>query len=252
MADVMQLEIKRRISPWANGALICLLITPVIFMLSLVVAPGDSLGVAVLLSSISLFMSALLGLIALIHIKLAKGVIGGYKRAVSSLLISATGWYLAWTALQTTMRQVEQLHSASQLRSLGSNIMIYQKEHGALPDGNDWCDRLLTVEYMSRDMFCNPAVGQGDCHYAMNKYLSGYKGKLPNDVVVLFESKNDEWNQSGGPELMATDYHLGASWKYQLTFGRSGGNKGCLIIFGDGHCDYVTPDDFDKLRWQVE
>ena len=57
---------------------------------------------------------------------------------------------------------------------------------------------------------------------------------LPNDIVVLFDSKSG-WNQIGGAELLAPKNHNG---------------KGCNLLFGNMEVRFVEIEKLDKLRWK--
>jgi prepilin-type processing-associated H-X9-DG protein len=67
----------------------------------------------------------------------------------------------------------------------------------------------------------------------MNKNVAMTNAETPPDTVLLFET-NPGWNQSGGPELLKTDNHC---------------DKGCHILFIDGHVEFVRIEDINKLRW---
>lgn len=102
--------------------------------------------------------------------------------------------------------------------------------------------------------FCSPATKSGECHYALNKHVIGYSTIIPDDVVILFESKHAGWNQIGGEELMATTEYQPGSWLY-LRLAKATGAKnlsrGCYVCFGGGHVEWVKPEEYDTLRWQV-
>jgi len=87
------------------------------------------------------------------------------------------------------------------------------------------------------------------------KNLVGYKKELPEDVVILFESKQDGWNQIGGVELMATtEYQPQGSWLYwKLAKALDAEDLGrdCWIVFGSGRIKLVTPEEYHTLRWHV-
>jgi prepilin-type processing-associated H-X9-DG protein len=70
----------------------------------------------------------------------------------------------------------------------------------------------------------------------MNKYVPELKRDMPEDMVLLFESKPG-WNLYGGPELLTTENHNG---------------RGCNVLFGDGHTEWVRKERFGQLKWSVE
>ena len=51
--------------------------------------------------------------------------------------------------------------------------------------------------------------------------------------MLLFEAK-DDWNQSGGPEILTTENHY---------------NEGCNVVFVDGHVQWIKAENIDDLRW---
>ena len=154
------------------------------------------------------------------------------------------------------------MHSAVQMRGLGNNLCMYQNYYGCMPK-EQWCDLLFQLnEYADRKRFtpvekrdfCSPAAKSGECHYALNKHVIGYSTIIPDDVVILFESKHAGWNQIGGEELMATTEYQPGSWLY-LRLAKATGAKnlsrGCYVCFGGGHVEWVKPEEYDTLRWQV-
>ena len=54
----------------------------------------------------------------------------------------------------------------------------------------------------------------------------------PNDVVLLFESK-ECWNSFGGREMLAPER----------------GREGCNILFNDGRVEFVKPKEIEILNW---
>jgi prepilin-type processing-associated H-X9-DG protein len=87
-----------------------------------------------------------------------------------------------------------------------------------------------------RNFVCKSALSEGDedrCHYAMNPNC---KPNSPAHMVFLFESKGD-WNQFGGPELLAPENHNG---------------KGCNILFNDGRVEFVPTQRLSELKWKPD
>jgi prepilin-type processing-associated H-X9-DG protein len=70
----------------------------------------------------------------------------------------------------------------------------------------------------------------------MNKYVPEIKRDLPEDIVLLFETKGG-WNQFGGPEILTFENHKG---------------KGCNVLFNDGSVRFVKPQEVGELNWGVQ
>jgi hypothetical protein len=123
---------------------------------------------------------------------------------------------------------------------LGKTIQFYANDfNDSLPPGDKWCDVLAGREGMTMPFFvCVRAhLPDHQSSYAINANVVGRKvGELPGDVVLLFESKPG-WNQVGGPELLSTENHEG---------------KGCSILFGDRHAEFVERKRLATLKWKPD
>jgi hypothetical protein len=72
-------------------------------------------------------------------------------------------------------------------------------------------------------------------NFDFNKNLLGLKlSEIPHDVVVLFQSGNDE-------SRFSDSNNISAKWHY---------DRGSLIVFGDGRLVFVKKENFDNLRWK--
>ncbi|MEN6338302.1 MAG: H-X9-DG-CTERM domain-containing protein [Phycisphaerales bacterium] len=120
------------------------------------------------------------------------------------------------------------------LRTLAAYLAIYAEDHNNVyPSCDQWCDALVdafTADDRIRDRFLCPGVKRGPCDYAMNPHAAPQQAR---DVVLLFESKPG-WNQSGGVELLTTQNHQ---------------DKGCNVLFTDGHVEFVKTEDLGSLQW---
>jgi len=117
---------------------------------------------------------------------------------------------------------------------------LYHKEVNSYPEPNEWCDAVIrdrtNTSYVSeekmRGWFKCPAVGEGECHYALNPLCE------PNsllDTVLLFETKTG-WNQHGGAELFTFDNHE---------------PRGGCVLLNDGTVKFVrTKEELQQLRWK--
>ncbi|MFZ9023702.1 MAG: hypothetical protein ACO3BO_03040, partial [Anaerohalosphaeraceae bacterium] len=76
---------------------------------------------------------------------------------------------------------------------------------------------------------------QGLYSYAINSEVLKFKpDDLPSNIVVLFESIPGGC-QTGGSDLLTTKNHQ---------------NRGCVVVFGDGHVEFVLKDKIEKLKWK--
>ncbi|MCP4608740.1 MAG: hypothetical protein GY845_08495 [Planctomycetes bacterium] len=132
-------------------------------------------------------------------------------------------------------RKYRRFMCASGLYCLGQVVLHYNNDHdGNFPTSTKWCDLLDKHEVESiKDLLRCPGASEGPCNYAMNKEIPD--SPVPPDMVVLFES-HPGWNQSGGPEILTTDYHEG---------------KGCNVLFADSHVKFVKTEDLGDLKWHI-
>jgi prepilin-type processing-associated H-X9-DG protein len=125
------------------------------------------------------------------------------------------------------------------LNSIGIAMNLYANENnGKFPTPAKWCDILSNdpkLGIIPKIFICKGAE-QGPCDYAMNKNVENLGRNTPADMVLLFDS-TPGWNQSGGPEILSTENHIG---------------RGCNILFADGHVDWVKKEDLHKLRWTTD
>jgi len=132
-------------------------------------------------------------------------------------------------------RKYRRFICASGLYGLGEVMLRYNNDYdGNFPTPTKWCDLLQKneVETIEEFLRCRGA-SEGPCNYAINKAIPD--PPVPPDMVVLFES-HPGWNQSGGPEILTTDYHEG---------------EGCNVLFADWHVKFVKTKDLGELKWQA-
>ncbi|MBW7988875.1 MAG: hypothetical protein FVQ84_02480 [Planctomycetes bacterium] len=151
------------------------------------------------------------------------------------VIITAIGYkYLR----PTVQRKYRRLLCASNLYGLGQVILYYSEDYdNNFPTPTKWCDLLIEkekneTELMKRLLRC-PDASEGSCNYAMNK--EKLDTPAPPDIVVLFEA-HPGWNQSGGSEILTTDYHQG---------------KGCNVLFADLQVEFVKTEDLGNLKWHI-
>lgn len=132
------------------------------------------------------------------------------------------------------------------MSALGNAMTSFaDKNGGAYPDPNKWCDQLLekelaatrhflcvpryTLKYLGLN-YSKPKPELGKCHFAMNAKC---RPDSSPDTVLLFESTLG-WNKHGGPELLTLDNHNG---------------NGCHIAFNDGHVAFERHPI--ELNWGI-
>lgn len=120
----------------------------------------------------------------------------------------------------------------SHIHNLGKTITIYAQDHNDMyPAADKWCDLLMEDKDFNKKILLCSADKAGPCSYAINPNC---EPNSQGNVVLLFESKPG-WNQNGGAELLNPDNHK---------------DKGCNIIFNDGHIDWIEAKDFNSLKWK--
>lgn len=148
------------------------------------------------------------------------------------------------------------------------------KNDGVLPDAKNWCDNLIIGGCLGpRDFeFDGGDVLYGESAFAFNSNLAGGKtSDIPPDTILLFETdlghdvnsreatvssrsffddafkksnsvsycinvniSEKRWNQSGGLEILSNRYN---------------DEKGCDILFVDGHTEFVPAKKIKNLIW---
>ena len=224
-----------------------------------------------------LVITFLLSIIWLIKIGLNKGKLKGARLARALAFVSCLLFMGSYHFFMTPwMEMPHSVRCGTNLKGIGTSILICASDHDEmLPGGNkNWCDTLIMeVDLDPKVLMCEDSGAVfGESSYALNRNLVG-KNILSQGsaVVTLFETnlgaesgkrKNrlrerdsfnkypetgglsgdekvylDRWNQVGGPEDLTIDNHEG---------------RGCNVLFGDGHVEFVKAEDIGKLRWTVE
>ena len=225
-----------------------------------------------------LFTSPILGIAALIHIRLSKGRLRGRGLAITSIVISII-LFLFNIGMTHLTRHLKRTVYISGLKEIGSAIKLYANEYeDRLPTTEKWCDLLVIQDNSNENRLSGHRETSdamwGESAYALNKNIVDMKlSKIPNDVVLLFETTygrteserdtpreardyfwkindpnykwnvlerkdliyKERWNQVGGPEILTTEYY--------------GGEK-CLVLFADGHAELIKKEELDTLRWE--
>lgn len=162
------------------------------------------------------------------------------KAAVVTAIVSCLVicyFTLSWSLRKALTLEPISLCGTNMLR-LGTALNIYAFDNNNMfPEPDRWCDLLVSETDITENFFiCPVACQKGRCNFAMNINIQEYGAAAPADMVVLFES-SPGWNLAGGSELLITENHE---------------NKGCNIVFADGHVEFVTTEDLDKLRWTID
>jgi len=188
--------------------------------------------------------------------------IGGFYGCLASVLVSfialftgifnkprllnvasgCLGLIIAYIAMiiftETISRSRHAAGEFNSIRSLGYTLKKYNEEHnGRNPQAINWCDELIAFDTNSSNEMRKGYIKNDEelSDFAFNANLSEMKlAELPKDVVFLFETKLAK-NPAGGSELMSTNNHPA---------------KGCFVLFGDMHVEFVRVEDFNNLRWK--
>ncbi len=135
--------------------------------------------------------------------------------------------------------QAKKLKCKSNMIRLHQAILIYSQNYqgNKYPPPYKWCDSLIKAGAHSDDLsiFVCPSAKPSEytekCHYAINPNAEPHSS---TDMVLLFETK-EGWNQSGGPELLNFDNHLG---------------NDCCILLNNGSVEFIDPNHADTLKWK--
>jgi len=160
------------------------------------------------------------------------------RRVVGEIVIAIVVclWMIVvlWPSLVHLREYRRRIRCGENLTVLGKTMIIYACDYDdKYPTVDKWCDLLTKHTEVSQKEFICPSAGNGRCHYAMNPNANLTSSP---EMVVLFETERG-WNQFGGPEILTIENHEG---------------KGGNISFNDQHAEFVKPEPFDCLKWNVE
>ncbi|MHC4097955.1 MAG: hypothetical protein ACYSWZ_18985 [Planctomycetota bacterium] len=177
--------------------------------------------------------SLVLGICGILEIR--KGQLKGIRLAIGAMLINiiiAAG--IVGVALLIVRPMLHRITCEMNMPGLGVALKIYANDfNGKYPAPEKWCDLLIEYAEVTEKSFVCPAAKEGRGHYAINPNC---EPNSPPDVVLLFETQGG-WNQSGGPDLLAGERHIG---------------KGCCILFNNKHIQFVEKKRFGQLKWKAE
>jgi hypothetical protein len=176
-----------------------------------------------------------------------------------------------WFLLRDTEPQTHASFGCrANISGLVKTLIVYANDaNDILPPAESWCDVIVTGDYTSPKQFiCRSTYAVlGESSYALNKYVGDKKyTELAPETVVVFETNygkrpgerdamlaertwfktmphygqadmkvyKKRWNQSGGPELVATDHHE---------------IEGSFFAFADASVRWVKKKDIAKLKW---
>jgi prepilin-type processing-associated H-X9-DG protein len=133
------------------------------------------------------------------------------------------------------------LRCGTQLKGLGTAIIVYQDDTRKLPDVNRWEDELIETVDTERSQYVCPVSKFEGSSYAINKYVYDIPEDMPQpgNMVLLYEAippYEGAANISGGPEILNISNH---------------GNAGMNVLFLDGHVEFVKTGEISKLKWSI-
>ncbi|MHC4232992.1 MAG: hypothetical protein ACYSUS_09030 [Planctomycetota bacterium] len=126
----------------------------------------------------------------------------------------------------------------SNVHHLYLSLLSYADDHdNNWPTQDSWCASLLNEDEDIKYILKCHGDKQGLYSYAINSEVLKLKpNDLPSNIVVLFESIPGGY-QTGGSDLLTTENHQ---------------NRGCVVVFGDGHVEFVLKDKIENLKWKLE
>jgi prepilin-type processing-associated H-X9-DG protein len=209
-------------------------------------------------------LAIIFGIISLIMIVKSKGQLKGIGFAISGIavqvaalpIVAIVGFLMGILspALARAQSLGQRAVCMSNLKQLCVSTMMYAENNkGQYPTADKWCDLLGPYYGNNGKVLICPATQKSKCGFAkMCGYTTDPNAKhqcsyainpnakrdcrFPATTILFFES-NPGWNQSGGPELLTTQNH---------------GDKGCNVVFCDGHVEFVRAEDINNLRWTAE
>jgi prepilin-type processing-associated H-X9-DG protein len=197
-------------------------------------------------------LAIIFGIISLIMIIKSKGQLKGTGFAITGIAVPVAALPIVAMLMGIMMPALVRARSMGQravcmsnLKQLGVSTMMYAENNkGQYPTTDKWCDLLGPYYGNNSNVLICPATrnkkfgcaidpnAKHQCSYAINPNAKR-DCRLPATTVLFFES-NPGWNQSGGAELLTTQNH---------------GDKGCNVLFCDGHVEFVRAENINNLRW---
>ena len=203
------------------------------------------LGILVFVTcGITALPAIICGIVALVKISGSNGLLKGKGMAITGLVLPGVFVVLLpvfailaailMPALSRTKGIAQRVVCGTNLKGLSVAMVVYANfNDDKLPTADKWCDLLIQEADVSPKSFRCPAAPEGECNYALNENFREMGGPESARTVAMFECRPG-WNQSGGPELLTTEYHNG---------------EGCNVAFGDGHSEFIRADEIDDLYW---
>jgi hypothetical protein len=191
----------------------------------------------------TLALALVTGVIALVLIKVGRGVLAGRRLALLGILVPVVVGVAYVRSSSGTDDAEQQVLPSTRCRSnislLAGEINKYRHNNdGQLPNAEKWCDILLGELKGDESSFTCPLAEGGRCSYSLNKYAVEAGADLPEGMVLLFESEPG-WNQVGGPELFIAQHKSRR------------GENGC-IVFANGKARFVSEEGLDEMNWNGE
>lgn len=246
----------------------CFLIERVEWMERLL--PKPMLGLLILIVVLSVLAAFVLGCISLGAVVFCRNGFSTHSLGLLGLTIAVL--IAVYTGIQTR-NFFYRWTCGLNLEAVGYSAIVYANDHNDhFPPPDRWCDLFIEEVDGTPKMFICPGSDAvyGESSYAMNTNLAGKKiDEVPDDTVMFFETdlgkepgpRNDliasreyakfltlsdetknkkvyknRWNQHGGPELLTLEHRDG---------------KGCMVLFADGHLEWIKAKDINSLRWEV-
>ncbi len=184
-----------------------------------------------LVSGLIAITGIIAGIVAIKKVRNKRGILKGRAVAISGVVISMVLLFV-WIWHSPNSPFTARKRCAANLRSLARAALVYTTGDYAMPTDN-WCDLLIEgrrKHVESEKQFRCPADEKGPCSYAIT---TNRKLRSPSNMVLFFETKGG-WNQFGVPEILNTENHK---------------EKGCNVVFLDGHVEFVKKEQLGNLNW---
>lgn len=225
---------------------------------------------------------SLLGITALIKIYRSNKTLGGKRRAIAAVVISAfiLGYFFPATIMSHIgIDRMRRATCMANLYCLGLAIQEYADAHNEmLPEAGKWCDLLITNKERSispSHLTCRGSEDEyGESSYALNKNATGKKlSDLPPKMVLLFETKHKNEGAERTFPIKSRGFiaHLEENdfifeqhqfdKVYKLRWNQVGGadllklgnhEDHAGVLFANGKTAFVASDKLSELQWKIE
>lgn len=228
------------------------------------------------------------GIIALVKISGANGMLKGKGYAITGIVLPAVmiilipilamALAILMPALNKTKHIAQRVICGTNLKGVGTALIVYTNDNNKFPPADQWCDLLIQeCDVSPKSLICPSSDAiEGESTYAININAAGKDAEtLPDYMVLLFETEAGIDSNGRTENIQNRGFFQffekqGDDWLnsiknnkvYPNRWNQSGGpeilsmlyhkGEGCNVLFADGHSEYVPSNEIPHLRWTAD